>query len=85
MRNPVAETPDVISLYLWDLRAQVESQLRCLTKIHRTYEKLPLTGDVRRAYDTRQMLADLADVLTMNGSVRGVCEDAIAQVKALPD
>ncbi|MGE3473150.1 MAG: hypothetical protein AB7O28_22575 [Vicinamibacterales bacterium] len=77
--------PDLLTAHLWDLRAQVESQLRCITKIHRRFEALAPKGSDRRAADKQAIVSDLSDVLTMAAAVRGVCESAIEAVEALPD
>ncbi len=79
------DTTDLISLHLWDLRAQVESQLRCITKIHRLYDQLPPSGDPKRTIDLREMRTDLADVITTNGSVRGVATETLEALTALPE
>ncbi len=76
---------DLLSLHLWDLRAQVESQLRCLTKIHRLYGQLPPPGDPKRAADLREMKKDLADVITANASVRGVATETLEALAAIPE
>ncbi len=81
----MSDTTDLISLHLWDLRAQVESQLRCLTKVHRLYEQLPPASDPKRAIDLREMRTDMADVITMNGSVRGVATETLEALTALPE
>ncbi len=78
------DAPNLIGLLLWDLRAQVESQLRCLTKIHRMCEQLPPSGDPKRAADVRDMQKDMADVLALNASTRGVATEALEGVNALP-
>jgi hypothetical protein len=79
------DTTDLISLHLWDLRAQVESQLRCLRKTHRLYEQLPPAGDPQRAINLREMRTDMADVITANGSVRGVAMETLEALTALPE
>ncbi len=81
----MSETPDLFTLHLWDLRAQVESQLRCLTKIHRMYEELPPLGDPQRGIQLRDMHKDLADVITTNAAMRGVSEEALDLLKKLPE
>jgi ribosomal protein L29 len=76
---------DPISLHLWDLRAQVEAELRCLTKVHRRYEQLPPEGNPERAAMIREMRQDIADVLTANGSIRGVAMETLDALNALAD
>jgi hypothetical protein len=75
--------PNVLALNLLDLLAQVEAQLRCLTKIHRTLGQLAAAGHPKRALDIRHINDDLADVLTMNETIRPLCEDAIEAARKL--
>jgi hypothetical protein len=81
----VPETNAFLSLHLWDLRAQVEAQLRCLTTVQRINDNLPAGGDARRAHDRGRMIADLRDILRASDAIRAVCEQALEQAESLPD
>jgi hypothetical protein len=74
-----AEEMTPLSALLWDLRAQVEGQLRCLTKIHRMHDRKTQPGD------KHAIVTELQDVLTKNADVVRSCEIAIEEAEALPE
>jgi hypothetical protein len=78
-------TPDLLSLHLWDLRAQMEGQLRRITQIQRLCEKLSPAGDPRRFQDRRRMASEMADVLTTSAAVRAIAAEALDIINAIPD
>jgi hypothetical protein len=75
----VTEKHTPLSAALWDLRAQVEAELRCLTKVHRLHDGRADTGDKAR------IIAELRDVLRINNEIRTACELAIATADELDD
>ena len=84
MLNAMKST-EVLDAYLWDLRAQAESKLRCLTKVQQ------MVGDYGRAIsDTARLtmrakiLADLGDVLTITRGLGRVSKQAIKAAEQLP-
>jgi hypothetical protein len=81
MRDPY----DLMSLHLWDLRAQVEAQLRCVTTVHRLYDQLPPPGDPRRASNLRDMQKDVAELITTNAWMRGVATQVLEGLNAIAD
>lgn len=78
------DTSGLFPLYLWDLRTQVESQLRCLTKIHQMYEKLPPRGDAARATQLREIEEDLKDVAAANAVIRTLSTEALGVLNKIP-
>jgi hypothetical protein len=73
----VTEKHSPLSAALWDLRAQVEAELRCLTKVHRLHDGGSEPGDKAR------IIAELRDVLRINNDIRTACEMAIVTADEL--
>jgi len=67
-----------LSAALWDLSAQVEGQLRCLTKIHRMHDRPAQPGD------KETIVSELEDVLRMNHRIGTSCELSIEHARELP-
>jgi hypothetical protein len=79
------DTADLIELYLRDLRAQGDSQLRRLRNAQRIFDTLSPPGDIHRAEQRLVIFSDLAEMLTTNERIRGVCEDAVTAAANIPD
>jgi hypothetical protein len=73
----------MLPLYLWDLRAQVEAQLRALTEVQRLLDVLAATPQRNQAAHTAKILKDLQDILSANAAVREVTATAIEAAQAL--
>jgi hypothetical protein len=81
----VPDSSPLLPLYLWDLRAQVEAQLRSLTTLQRTYDHRVLLPAAQRADDKARLVADLSEILQMNLAIRSVCEQALDEARALTE
>ena len=74
-----------LSAYLWDLRANAESKLRCLTRLQQELSALEhSTQSDHRAESRRKIIADLNDIVTISGTLRTVSEDALRAAAKLP-
>jgi hypothetical protein len=81
MPDPAA----ILSLHLWDLRAQVEAQLRCLTTTQRVlkdYEATTLEQD--RQAKRSHVSANIADMQRMNGTIAYLLGEAAKEVEEPP-
>ena len=73
-----------LSLHLWDLRSQLEGQVRCLTKIHPSIDAWGAM-DASRRFETRvQVLKDLEDLIRISTLVGNVATEALAVAADLP-
>jgi|tagenome__1003787_1003787.scaffolds.fasta_scaffold19642261_1 hypothetical protein len=82
MLNAMKST-DVLDAYLWDLRAQAESKLRCLTRVQQMVNDYGRkNADARGALRTK-ILADLTDVVTISTSLSAVSRQALDAARAL--
>ena len=70
-------------LHLWDIRAQLEAQLRCLTKVHRWVDDLPTTPAPDRAALKAEILQNLTEIQSTCDIVRDASANAIAAAKQL--
>ena len=73
-----------LSLQLWDLRTQLEGQLRCLTKIHPSIDAWATTGSSMRSEKRTQVIKDLDDLIRMSTVVSEVAADARIVAANLP-
>ena len=72
----------VLSVYLWDLRASVESQLRCLTSIGRTFDAFRKESDLTRKREhAAQILKDLEEVQQNNATITHIIDYTVEQAK----
>jgi hypothetical protein len=83
----VADKPyALLSAYLWDLRANAESKLRCLTRLQQELARLEhATHPEHRAAARLKIMADLNDILTISQTLRSVSEEALAAAVKLPE
>jgi len=78
------KSTDVLDAYLWDLRAQAESKLRCLTKVQQLVQEYARSKDASaRAKLQTQILADLTDVVTITESMKSVSRQAFDAASTL--
>jgi hypothetical protein len=74
-----------LSAYLWDLRAQAESKLRCLTRVQQLLGELDHSKDAaKREAARRKILEDLSDIVTISKSLRTLAESALEAARTLP-
>ena len=69
---------------LWSLRAEVESQIRNLTQVHREIDNLRAVEDPRRDAEVSRLVSDLEQILDANHTVRALCETALEEARSLP-
>jgi len=80
---PDREHIALLQAHLWALRAEVESQVRNLTKVHRELDTLPERGDVRRDAESERLVIDVEQILDANRTIRALCETAVEQARLL--
>jgi hypothetical protein len=73
----------VLTSLLWDIRAQVEAQLRCLTKLHQRLDGLPRRTPQQRAADIEHILKDLTDIYKTHTTLEPICAEALAAAHRL--
>jgi hypothetical protein len=78
-------SPDeLLSVHLWDLRAQAESKIRCLTRVQQMLAERRQSADpADRAAKRDTILQDLADIISITKSLRSVAQAALAEAKRL--
>jgi hypothetical protein len=75
-----------LTAYLWDLRAQAESKLRCLTRVQQLLAQLENTKDpAKRVIARTKILDDLTDIVSISKSLRTLAEDALSAAQSLPE
>lgn len=82
-RPPLDDDPhSLLSVYLWDLRASVEAQLRCLTTIGRAFDAFRKETNVARKRNyAAQILDDLKEVQHNNATIAHIIDYTVAQAK----
>lgn len=70
--------------YLWDLRAQLEAELRTLTALQRIVEGRNRGRTINEATWRAEVQAQLRELATANAHVREVLAEAMAAVGAAP-
>jgi hypothetical protein len=77
-------TTDVLAAYLWDLRAQAEAKLRCLTRLQ---QQLAEYDNVRSEIDRKEkhqhILRDLTDIVTISKALHEVAVRALDEANEL--
>jgi hypothetical protein len=67
-----------LSAHLWDLRAHAEAKLRCLTRLQQLVAKHDQLADkADRARKHKDIMADLADLVSISQALRAVSEEAL--------
>ena len=72
-----------LPVYLWDLRAQVESQLRLLTGVQRLLDDLPVLRGTSASDATVGIVRDLSLLVEANGNIREVSALALSAAQLL--
>jgi ribosomal 50S subunit-associated protein YjgA (DUF615 family) len=73
-----------LSAYLWDLRAQAEAKLRCLTRLQQTISELEEGHNTdARAQKVQHILKDLTDIVTIRKSLHDVASCALQEAMQL--
>jgi hypothetical protein len=76
--------PDIsptLPVHLWDLRAQLEAQLRCLTKIQRWVDEFSALSPRQQSTRHREITENLTEILTTSDLVRRIAGDAISSIE----
>jgi len=76
--------PIELSAQLWDLRTQLEGQLRCLTKIHPSIDAWDTMDRATRAEKRSHVIKDLEDLIRMSTVVAQVATEARIVAASLP-
>jgi hypothetical protein len=81
-----AETePSLLALYLFDLRAEYEGQLRTLTKVQRWIEEYRATSEPEQRRNSLLMLQQCAkEMQAASGVIQSALGEAIRQIEGLP-
>ena len=78
-----ADARSLLTANLWDLRAQVEAQLRCLTKVQRWADEFPSLSPGGRQWRKEEIAQNLREIRTTAETVADVAEAAISNTDAL--
>jgi hypothetical protein len=73
-----------LSLHLWDIRAQLEAQIRCLTKVHPTVDAWPNTNTGERIATRADLLKDFDDLVRATKLVADLATEAHRVALQLP-
>jgi hypothetical protein len=73
----------MLRVYLWDLRAQAESKLRCLTRVQQLVDQFAVAPVARRPGLHDKLLQDLRDVVRITGTLQSVAEAALHAAETL--
>ena len=68
---------------LWDLRSELEAQMRCLTKTQLLLAELDLQPVVQRAADVGSILLNLNDICRQQSVLDPLCVEALAVASRL--
>ena len=77
----MTEVPPTLPAYLWDLRAQLEAQLRCLTKIQRWVDEFAALSPPQQSSRSSEIIENLTEILTTSDVVRRVTAEAISSIE----
>ena len=70
----------VLSTHLWDLRAQAEAKLRCLTRLQQQLTDYDAARSVTdRAEKHRHILKDLRDIVTISETLLDLARIALQE------
>jgi len=75
------DVPPTLPPHLWDLRAQLEAQLRCLTKIQRWVDEFSALSPRQQATRSIEIVENLTEILTTSDVVRRVAGAAISTIE----
>ena len=71
----------LLTIHLWDLRGQLEAQLRCLTKVQRWVDELPGLSDDERHTRKVETLQNLTEIRYTAGIVRDAAQSAMVSAE----
>lgn len=71
----------MLTVHLWDLRAQLEAQLRCLTKVHRWVDELPGPSAAERRTRKDEIIQNLTEIRDTAGTVRDAAVSAMVSAE----
>ena len=75
---------DLLVTHLWDLRAQAEAKLRCLTRVQQLLAEYGRCVDLTdRARKRDEIINDVNDIAAGTSALRAAAEEAVAAAKAL--
>ena len=75
-----------LSAHLWDLRAQAEAKLRCLTRLQQMVNVYDQTSSpLERTLQHGQIVKDVTDLVTISKALRATADDAFSAAKNLPE
>jgi hypothetical protein len=77
----VPDKNTLLTLYLWDLRTQMEAQMRCLTNVQQVVDGVGGGRPVVQPAQVTRVLADLADIGTIAGRVSEIAGEARAEAE----
>jgi hypothetical protein len=73
-----------LSAYLWDLRAQAEAKLRCLTRLQRTLDDYCRAAQHTQTPKQRtDILTDVKDLVTISSNLQALSAEALEAAHAL--
>ena len=76
----------MLTAYLWDLRAQCESQLRALTLAQRILDEYRDASTIQSRREAKdRLLLDLKGIVEANTAIRGAAHEAVEYAARLPD
>lgn len=81
--HPSTNTIEVLSVHMWDLRAQTEATLRSLTRIQSMLTEYAQASGASAVEIRDTLLADLADVVTISGHLQTTSTDALDAARQL--
>jgi DNA-binding winged helix-turn-helix (wHTH) protein len=83
-RIPAVKDGHLLSTHLWDLRAQAEAKLRCLTRLQQLFAEYERsTNPADRARKRAKILEDLTDIVTISKALRSISDDALEEARRL--
>jgi hypothetical protein len=75
---------ETLTAHLWDLRAQAEAKLRCLTRVQQLLaEHERSTDSAAKAAARTEILKDLTDIVTISGALESVSKMALEEATRL--
>ena len=80
-----SDAHELLEAQLWDLRAQAEAKLRCLTRVQQLVsEHQRLAGAPDRSEKRAKIIDDLTDLLTLSGRLGNTAAEALDTAQQLP-
>jgi hypothetical protein len=73
----------LLDAHLWSLRAEIESQMRRMTNIHRELNNLLPVGTSKRKTELERLISDVEALIDANRSIRELSLSVLDEAKAL--